>query len=107
MYSIAYFAEKYTERKIPYVLVTKDTHSILKSGESKYLKFLKDLDIKIFINNHSNYDDVSEVVHFWEEYSFNEVVRPYSEFQHYISKLVAKHKSTHSEHQFFNFEEAK
>ena len=107
MYGIAYFAQKYTERNIPYVLVTKDTKSILKSGESKYLKFLQGLDIKIFINNHQNYDDVNEIVHFWEDYNFSEMVRPYSEFQHYISNLVAKHKSTHSNHQFFNFEEAK
>jgi len=107
MYSIAYFAQKYTERKIPYVLVTKDTKSILQSGESKYLKFLQGLDIKIFINNHQNYDDVKEIVHFWEDYNFNEIVKPYSEFQHYISNLVAKHKSAHSNHQFFNFEEGK
>jgi len=107
MYGITYFAEKYTERKIPYVLVTKDTKSILQSGESKYLKFLQGLDIKIFINNHQNYDDVNEIVHFWEDYNFNEIVKPYSEFQYYISNLVAKHKSTYTKHKFFNFEETK
>ena len=104
MYSIAYFAEKYTERKIPYVLVTKDTSSILQSGESKYLKFLQGLDIKIFINNHQNYDDANEIIHFWEDYNFNEIVKPYSEFQHYISGLVAKHHKQYKvENKFFSF----
>ena len=104
MYGIWATAQVYTRRNIPYVLVTKDTKEIFKTGDSKYLKFIKDLDIKIFINNHQNYDDVNEIVHFWEDYNFSEMVRPYSEFQHYIASLVAKHQQQHKvENKFFSW----
>ena len=104
MYGIWAIARVYTERNIPFVIVTKDTKCIFKTGKSKYLKFLKDLNIKIFINNHNNYDEDKQIVHFWEDYDFNDIVRPYSEFSSYISKLVAGHMKEHkSKNKYFDF----
>ena len=104
MYGIWATAQVYTRRNIPYILVTKDTKEVFKTGDSKYLKFLQGLDIKIFINNHQNYDDTKKIVHFWEDYNFNEIVKPYSEFQHYISGLVAKHHKQYKvENKFFSW----
>ena len=102
MYGVWAVAQLYTRRDIPYILVTKDRKGTFKTGKSKYLNFLKDLDVKIFINNHNNYDDDKQIVHFWEDYAFNDIVRPYSDFSSYISKLVASHKQDHSvDNQFY------
>ena len=103
-YNLMWFAERYMERDIPYVVITKDTKQVFKTGNSDYLKLAKGLNnMKVFINNHDNYDNVKKSL-FWEDYEWNDMIRPYYEFHIYLSQLVKTHFNTHGSHKFFNFE---
>jgi hypothetical protein len=91
MYGLLYFAKEYKKLGIPFCVVTKDTKGVFKTGKSKYLAFIKDAEnIKLFINNHNNYDDTKEIFN-WEDYSWNDYVRPYHEFNTYLFEVITKH----------------
>jgi hypothetical protein len=102
-YNCLWHAEKFTEKGIPYIVITKDTKRAFKSGETRYLNFAKNLDIKVFINNHNNYDDGKKAIN-WEDYNWNDIVKPYMEFPIYISNLIKAHFNIHGSNKFFNFE---
>ena len=97
MYGLLYFAKEYKKLGIPFCVVTKDTKGVFKTGKSKYLAFIKDAEnIKLFINNHNNYDDTKEIFN-WEEYSWNDYVRPYHEFNTYLFDVITKHYKNYTE----------
>jgi hypothetical protein len=102
-YSIMWFAERYTNRNIPYVVITKDTKQVLKTGKTDYLKHAENLNMKIFVNTHDNYDNIDNKI-FWEDYVWNDMVRPYYEFSTYIATLVKQHFNQNVKHKFFEFE---
>jgi len=102
-YGLMWFAKRYQNRDIPYVIITKDTKQVFKTGKSDYLKHAQGLNMKVFINNHDNYDNVKKSL-FWKDYEWNDMIKPYYEFHIYLSQLVKTHFNTHGSHKFFNFE---
>jgi len=105
IYSLLWYGERYKELGIPYIVVTKDTKNIFKSGSTSYLKYIKENgNIKFFINSHDNYDSSKEVFN-WEEYSFNDYVQPYYKINEYLFNAVKEHYEKYSnKNKFFNFE---
>tara|TARA_R100000008_G_scaffold81149_1_gene64145 strand:- start:12 stop:626 length:615 start_codon:yes stop_codon:yes gene_type:complete len=105
IYGLLWFAERYKELGIPYIVVTKDTKDVFRTGSSSYLKYIEaNGNIKFFINSHDNYDSSKEVFN-WEEYSFNEYVQPYFKINEYLFNAVKEHYEKYSnKNKFFNFE---
>jgi len=103
---LLFMSDVFKESGIPFAVVTKDTKRVFRTGNSKYLDWMKENgNVVVFINNHNNYDD-SKMIFQWDEYCWNDMVRPYHEFNTYlfetINKDIEKNK-TNKINQFFDF----
>jgi len=91
IYGLLYFAKEYKKLGIPFCVVTKDTKKAFKTGKSKYLPLIEECDnLTIYINNHNNYDNTKEIFN-WEEYSWNDYIKPYHQFNTDLYEIVKKH----------------
>jgi hypothetical protein len=104
IYGLLYFAKEYKRLKIPYCVVTKDTKRVFKTGDTKYLNFIKEAgNIILFINNHDNYDDTKKIFS-WVDYSWNDYVKPYHKFNTFLFDVIKEHQEKNSEvNKFFDF----
>ena len=101
IYSSIFHHNYFKERGIEFWVVTKDTKSTFKNGNTKYFAFIPPT-MKIFINNEDTYNDV--INHNFEEWNFNDVVRPYLEIFNHFIKIINNHNKSLNEC-FFNFQE--
>ena len=104
IYSLLYFAKEYKKLGIPFCVVTKDTKGVFKTGDTKYLPLIEECDnLTIYINNHNNYDNTKEIFN-WEEYSWNDFIKPYHQFNTDLYEIVKKHyDKNNTANQFFDF----
>jgi len=104
IYSLLYFAKEYKKLGIPFCVVTKDTKGVFKTGKTKYLPLIEECEnLIIYINNHNNYDDTKEVFN-WEDYSWNEYIKPYHKFNTDLYQVIMKHYNKNNTiNQFFDF----
>lgn len=100
LYASIYHHDYFEKRGIQFWLVTKDTKSTFKSGNSKYYAFLPPT-IKIFINNETTYNE--DIHHDFSEWSFNDIVIPYPEIFIHFVELIKNSKES-IQNKFFNFE---
>ena len=104
MYSTILHGLWFQEKNIKFIVITKDTKGIFKTGETKYLKHVKKHDFVIYVNNHNNYDDPKQV-HNWGEYSFCDNIKPYFQCSNDIFNIITCHTKDngHKLHKYFDF----
>jgi hypothetical protein len=94
--------ERYHKMGIKYIVITKDSKSILCTGNSKYLRMLPSgLENVIFVNNDKIETD-KDVQHREVNYKWSKIVRPYYELHNFLASIITNSTITHSD--FFNFE---
>ena len=108
MYSTILHGLWFQEKNIKFIVITKDTKGIFKTGETKYLNHIRKHNFVIYVNNHNNYDNPSQV-HNWEEYSFCDNIKPYFQCSNDIFNTIKQYDKDngHKSHKYFDFKKNK
>ena len=101
VYSSIYHHNYFKEKGIGFWVVTKDTKSTFKTGDTKYFAFIPPT-MKIFINNEDTYNEA--VNHNFEDWNFNHVVRPYFEIFVHFTEIINNYNNSKNK-LFFTFEQ--